>query len=200
MGGTMTNTILLLSGGVDSTALAYSLRPDLAITVDYGQSCAEAEVRASTQICDELDVSHETIKVDCSDLGTGQLAQSEQLSVADTPEWWPFRNQLIITLAAMDAIRRDANELIVGSVIGDREHADGQPKFYKILDELITYQEGDLSVSAPAIDQTSEELVSGSGVPLSILGWTHSCHQSNWACGQCRGCVKRERVLDHIQD
>lgn len=194
------DSVLLLSGGVDSTTLAYSQRPDLAITVDYGQSCAEAEIRASTQICVELDIPHDVIEVDCSDLGSGQLAESEQLDIADTPEWWPFRNQLIVTLAAMKSVRKGAKELVVGSVHGDRQHADGRREFYEILDNLISFQEGNLRVSVPAIDQTSEELVEASDIPLSLLGWTHSCHRSNWACGRCRGCVKRERVLDHVRD
>lgn len=192
--------VLLLSGGVDSTALAYSLRPDLAITIDYGQSCAEAEVRASTKICEELELRHTVVDVDCSDLGTGELAQSEQLDVGETPEWWPFRNQLIITLTAMKGVQMGADELIVGSVKGDGQHADGRSEFYETIDDLLSLQEGNLRVSAPAIDQTSEELVGATNVPLSILGWTHSCHRSNWACGRCRGCVKRERVLNHVQE
>lgn len=193
-------SVLLLSGGVDSSALAYSQRPDLAVTVDYGQSCAEAEVQASTQICDELDIPHKVLEVDCSDLGTGQLAGAEQLEVADTPEWWPFRNQLIVTLVATEAVRRKANDLVVGSVRGDRQHADGRPEFYDMLDRLISFQEGDLNISAPAINRTSEELVETSEIPMSLLGWTHSCHQSNLACGRCRGCVKRERILNYVRD
>lgn len=192
-------SVLLLSGGVDSSALAYSRQPDLAVTLDYGQSCAEAEVQASTQICDELDISHKVLEVDCSDLGTGQLAGEEQLDVADSPEWWPFRNQLIVTLVATEAVRRGAEDLIVGSVKGDRQHADGRPKFYEMLDELVSFQEGDLSISAPAINLTSEELVKSSKIPLSLLGWTHSCHRSSLACGRCRGCVKRERVLNYVR-
>jgi 7-cyano-7-deazaguanine synthase len=196
----MVDSVLLLSGGVDSSTLAYSKRPDLAITINYGQTCAEAEVRAAGQICSELNVPHKVLEVDCSDLGAGQLAKSEQLDIAETPEWWPFRNQLIITISAMDAVKLNADELVVGSVRSDHEHADGRKEFYELLNALLLYQEGDLSVSTPAIDRRSEELVEESNVPLSLLGWTHSCHRSNKACGRCRGCVKRERVLDHIQD
>lgn len=196
----MTGSILLLSGGVDSTALAYSEHPDLAITVDYGQVCAEAEVKASSRICDELDLTHSVLKVDCSGLGAGSLAETEQLTVAETPEWWPFRNQLIITLAAMDAVRRNADKLILGSVRTDQEHADGREEFYEMIDELLSFQEGHLEVSVPAIDLTSEQLIEQSNVPQSLLGWTHSCHQSNVACGQCRGCMKRHRVLDEVFD
>lgn len=196
----MVDSVLLLSGGVDSTALAHSLRPDLAVTVDYGQICADAEIQASERICEELDLPHTILEVDCSNLGAGSLAETEQLNVAETPEWWPFRNQLIITFVAMDAVRRDANTLIVGSVETDQEHADGREEFYEMMDDLLSFQEGGLNIQAPAIDMTTEELVESSNVPRSLLGWTHSCHRSNMACGQCRGCMKRHRVLDKVFD
>lgn len=195
----MVDSVLLLSGGVDSTALAYFQKPDLAITVNYGQTCAEAEIQAAEQICSELEIPHKILEVDCSDLGAGELAESEQLKIAETPEWWPFRNQLIITLAAMAAVKRDASELVVGSVMGDHEHADGRAKFYELMNSLLAFQEGNLRVSTPAIDKSSEELVEESDIPLSLLGWTHSCNRSDLACGRCRGCIKRERVLDHVQ-
>ena len=196
----MIEDVLLLSGGVDSTTLAYSEQPDLAITVDYGQICAEAEIRAASQICEELDLDHTVINVDCSDLGSGSMSEDEQLQIASTPEWWPFRNQLIITLAAMDAIQRDADTLILGSVKSDQQHADGKPKFYELIDDLLSFQEGSLNVSTPAADQTTTQLVQNADVPLSLLGWTHSCHTSNTACGKCRGCIKRHRVLNEAFD
>lgn len=194
----MVDTVLLLSGGVDSIALAYAERPDLAITIDYGQACAKAEIQASTQVCDELEVAHTVLEADCSNLGAGTMSSREQLEVASTPEWWPYRNQLLITLAAMHAVQEGANELLLASVKSDDQHADGRPEFYSKMDNLLSFQEGDLSVSAPAIEQTSEELVEESGVPLSLLGWAHSCHMSNTACGQCRGCKKRHKVINTV--
>jgi 7-cyano-7-deazaguanine synthase len=41
------DTGLLLSGGMDSVALAYWLRPDVAFTIDYGQLSAEGELRSA---------------------------------------------------------------------------------------------------------------------------------------------------------
>lgn len=191
----MVETVLLLSGGVDSTCLAYSESPDIAITVDYGQACAEAEVQASTQVCDQLGIQHSVIDIDCSKLGAGSMSGQDQLEVASTPEWWPFRNQLIITMVATIAVKMGADELIVGSVKDDQVHADGTKEFYDTINDLVALQEGDLRVSAPAIDQTTTELIEYSGTPFSLLGWTHSCHTSNNPCGDCRGCRKRHRVL-----
>lgn len=39
---------LLLSGGLDSTAIAAWQRPDVCVTVDYGQRPARGELAAST--------------------------------------------------------------------------------------------------------------------------------------------------------
>lgn len=196
----MTDTVLLLSGGVDSTALAYTLRPDLAVTIDYGQIPADAEIHASQQICNELEISHTVIKADCSDLGTGPLADTDQLETAVTPEWWPFRNQLLITLGAMHAVTRDADQLILGAVASDTDHADGRPAFYNLMDDVVSFQEGNLHVTTPAIDQTSHELVQDTNAPLNLLAWTHSCHTANHACGECRGCTKRNNVLRQTYD
>lgn len=194
----MTETVLLFSGGLDSAALAYALRPDLALTVDYGQVTADAEIHAATQICEELDLPHTTIQADCGDLGTGSMSEHEQVEAASTSEWWPFRNQLLITLGAMHAVKNGADQLILGTVQSDREHADGRPEFFELIDDAVSLQEGNLNIATPAINQTSKELVQESEAPLSLLAWTHSCHTSNHACGECRGCTKRSSVLHEV--
>lgn len=194
----MTESVLLISGGVDSAALAYDIDPDLAITIDYGQKPAEAEIKASREICRELDIPHEVIRFDASELGTGTMSTQNQLDIASTPEWWPFRNQLIITLSGIDAVKRGAEELIIGTVKDDREHADGTSKFLELMDELVSLQEGDLRLSAPAKDLTSKELVAETDIGPSLLGWTHSCHVANNPCGTCRGCRKRQDIVDKM--
>ena len=42
---------LLLSGGMDSTSIAWWKRPDVAISVDYGQRAAAAELEAAGAVC-----------------------------------------------------------------------------------------------------------------------------------------------------
>jgi 7-cyano-7-deazaguanine synthase len=79
---------------------------------------------------------------------------------------------------------------MIGALRTDGEHADGRPEFVKRISDLMQMQEGGMSVSAPAIGLSAPELVREAGIPKSVLGWAHSCHKSNLACGQCRGCVK----------
>jgi len=186
---------ILISGGVDSVALAFWKRPAIGITINYGQACAEAEFRASRQVCSELGMQHETITVDCSALGSGDLLGSDPISLAPVPEWWPFRNQLLVTLAAMRAVAMDVNRLMIGAVKTDASHADGSQEFFRRINDVVSFQEGNIQVVTPAIHMTSVELLSASGIDLSLLAWVHSCHRANFACGTCRGCNKHRAVM-----
>ncbi len=189
------NEAILISGGVDSTALAYLRRPTHGFVVDYGQLAADAEVTAATEICKELGIQVEVIRADCRSTGSGIMAGGDSISQSPSPEWWPFRNQLLATLSATAAIKKNIRTLLFASVKSDDFHADGRREFYAALDNLISLQEGGIKVEAPALDLSSVELVKQSKVPATILGWTHSCHTGDFACGQCRGCYKRNGVL-----
>lgn len=191
-------TGILLSGGIDSIALAYWKRPDVAYTVDYGQKSAQGELRASRFVAKELSIDHFNISVDCRALGSGDLAGSTPSAIAPVPEWWPFRNQLLVTIAAMKAVQDGVGILMVGSVKTDSSHLDGTKEFYTKLDDLVRFQEGGVIVQAPAIDLTSAELVKKSGLPDTLLGWAHSCHTANYACGVCRGCNKHREVMQEL--
>ena len=182
--------ILLLSGGYDSAALAWELRPALAVTVDYGQLAAEGELRASRAIAHALEIQHEVLRVDCRALGSGVMAGVAPIQGAPSLEWWPFRNQLLVTLAAMRALQIDAKSIVIGTVSTDRFHDDGKPEFINSMNRVLAAQEGILRLEAPAIDLKTADLVRRSGVPRDVLGWSHSCHVAPWACGTCPGCRK----------
>ena len=181
---------LLLSGGMDSTSLAYWKQPDIGFTVDYGQRPAKAEIQASASVCKALGIRHEIVRVDCSSLGSGDMAGGAPSNIAPVPEWWPFRNQMLLTLAGMAAIKFGVSHLMIGALATDGAHADGRVEFVEAMSNLMSRQEGGIIVLAPAIAMTAVELVQASGVPAEILGWAHSCHVSDFACGQCRGCTK----------
>jgi 7-cyano-7-deazaguanine synthase len=189
---------LLLSGGVDSVALAFWKRPEVAITVDYGQRAASAEVAVSKHVCALIGIDHVVVTADCSALGSGDMAGTAPLPDAPVSEWWPFRNQLLATLAGMKAVSIGATELLLGSVVSDGTHVDGTAPFYNMLDRLFAMQEGLLRVSAPALDLTSAELVRASGIGRDLLAWAHSCHTSAIACGACRGCFKHQHVMEEL--
>lgn len=189
---------LLLSGGMDSIALAYWLRPDVAITVDYGQVPAEAEIRASISVCEALQIRHYVIHANLKELGSGDLAGVSASPLNTATEWWPFRNQMLVTLAAMRCVTLGVSELLIGTLLTDCFHRDGTVEFITKLNDLVSFQEGALVVRAPAINLTPAELLRESKVPEEIIGWAHSCHRANFACGTCRGCEKHYRTLEGL--
>ena len=189
---------ILLSGGMDSIALAYWMHPEVAITLDYGQRSAEAEITAASQVANILSMEHHVLRIDCSSLGSGDLVGTTPIGNAPVSEWWPYRNQMLVTLALMKAIQLGVCELMVGSVKTDAQHTDGTAAFYEQLSKLVLMQEGSIKVTAPAIEITTVELVKRSGIPENILMYAHSCHTSNHPCGRCHGCTKYMYVKEQL--
>ena len=143
-------TALLLSGGMDSLAIAWWKRPDVAITLDYGQKAAEAEKRASAAVCAQLGIEHHIVHIDCSSLGSGDMADAAPDAAAPASDWWPYRNQMLLTFSAMKCIALGVKKLLIGTVRSDGSHIDGTPEFVNLMDQLLSMQEGGLRVEAPA--------------------------------------------------
>lgn len=188
-------TGILLSGGMDSVAIAFWKRPEIAFTIDYGQLSAKGEIRAARTVCQNLEIRHEIITVNCRELGSGDLAGKSQITVAPASEWWAFRNQLLLTLAGMKAVFLDVNVLLFGSVKTDSFHKDGSDEFFEKINDVFVLQEGNIKIVAPAINLTTEEVIKTSKIPHSLLAWAHSCHVSDYACGYCGGCLKYISVM-----
>jgi 7-cyano-7-deazaguanine synthase len=181
--------LLLLSGGIDSACLAYQRRPRAALTIDYGQITAYSEVRSAAQICKELAIEHALLTVDLRSIGSGVMTGGDAATNAPTPEWWPYRNQLLISLGAAKAIALGCTRVVIGTVKGDGIHADGRPEFIEAMRRTLSLQEGAIDLQAPAIDLE----------PAALLrAWTFSCHIASEPCGQCRGCYKHLATIEAV--
>lgn len=191
-------TAILLSGGMDSIALAFWKRPEIAITIDYGQTPASAEIQASRTISSLLNIEHHVIHIDCRSLGSGDLINEEPVNDSPSSEWWPFRNQLLVTLAGMKAISLNVRELMLASVKSDGFHKDGTLEFYKRINQLMSYQEGSIEITSPSVELSTVELIAKSNIPKELLLWAFSCHKSNVACGNCRGCNKYYNTISQL--
>ncbi len=105
-------SVLLLSGGMDSTAIAWWKRPDYALTIDYGQLAAKAEIAASQSICRYMNIPHQILTVDCRNIGSGDMAGTIESEHAPASDWWPYRNQLLITLAGMKMLPFNISKIL----------------------------------------------------------------------------------------
>jgi 7-cyano-7-deazaguanine synthase len=186
---------LLLSGGMDSLSICYWMRPDIAITINYGQKAALGEIRSSVAICEELEIPHILLNADCSMYGSGDMAWRAPSKLAPASDWWPYRNQYLITVAAMWLAQNPIDQLVIGTVASDRTHLDGTVEFIDALSKTLSIQEGSLKLVAPAIDLTTPDLVRKSEIPFTLLALSHSCHISDFACGRCRGCNKHYQSM-----
>lgn len=181
-------------------ALAYWLRPDYAITVNYGQVAAPSEIRAASAFCDWMKIAHEVVNVNCRELGCGEMAGVPEHALSPKKEWWPYRNQFLVTVAAMKLIHLNVHEICLGTVKGDDVFADGREDFVHALDRLLRMQEGSIRISAPAMHLTSPELVLESKIPIGLLALAHSCHQGVVPCGECRGRIKNQEVFAFLEE
>ncbi|OOE36203.1 7-cyano-7-deazaguanine synthase [Salinivibrio kushneri] len=191
----MNKGLVLLSGGLDSIALAYWLRPRIALTIDYGQRASQAEISAASMITKQLGIKHFVEKITLDNFGSGLMSSLESSSLTDKAEFWPFRNQMIITLGAMMAVKQGADNVYIGTVSTDSRHMDGSQSFLNKIDDLISMQEGGVNITAPAKSLTTYQLIEKSKIPLEILLWGHSCHVGNLACGCCPGCMKQSEIM-----
>lgn len=181
---------LLLSGGMDSIAIAYWKRPPHAFTLDYGQLAARAEIEAARAAAQDLGIEHHVLQIDARDLGSGDMAGEAAHPNAPASDWWPYRNQLLVTAAAMRGVALGVTEIMLGTVATDSQHRDGTTTFVERLDALMKCQEGAIGVTAPAIQMRTVELIREARVPWSLMAWAHSCHTGDLPCGRCRGCNK----------
>ena len=85
------DTVLLLSGGLDSAALAVMIRPTLALFVDYGQKPREAESRAARAVAALLNIPFTLVRLPLGDLGGGLMHDDTPMPDAPSPEWWRER-------------------------------------------------------------------------------------------------------------
>lgn len=157
-----------------------------------------AEYDASAAMCKRLKIEHHIIKIDCSSLGSGDMVLGKADAFAPNSDWWPYRNQLLVTLVAMKAIAMGVGTLLIGTVKSDGSHKDGTPQFVDLLNQLVKLQEGHLQVQAPAIAMSTVELIKTSEIPSHVLAWAHSCHKANVPCMDCRGCNKYSQTYTEL--
>lgn len=196
----MIKRAILLSGGIESTCLTWKIRPQLALTVDYGQVTARGEIEAAKSVCHFLSIEHRTLTARANFVTKGLLAGNSDVASMSEPEFWPYRNQFIITCALMAVYYEEFSELLIGTVKGDSKFTDGTEDFIAAITRLTNTQSTRTKILAPAISMTSAELLVYAGLPKQLAGLTFSCHRSSIVCGTCPGCLKNKGILAAYYD
>lgn len=216
-------SVVLLSGGLDSAANLALCReldePVLALTVDYGQRAARAEIVAARRLCEHYRVPHETVSIPwLGRLGGSSLtderacvpsiesAQLDNLAITlQTARcvWVPNRNGVLINIAGAYAERLGAEQVVVGF---NREEAatfpDNSGEFLKRATAALALSSANaVRVVSYTTELDKTQIVArvsrlGPGVPAFPFEQVWSCYQGGERpCGACESCRRFERAV-----
>lgn len=204
------SSILLASGGLDSTTLAYwllSKQIDFDILfINYGQHFMETELSSLKKVLPEEQLAKIEV-VDVSSIYSGSKSRmivpadlwSDVISAEDL--YLPYRNILILTIAAICAQKKGYDK--VYSAFINSNHAkeiDCSNEFFNSL-EVILKDFGSVKIEMPFRYKTKYE-VAKIGIELSApIGLTFSCQASPIIpCGACPNCVDRLEALKKFKN
>lgn len=211
------NAIILLSGGIDS-AVSLAIAKEkykkiLAITFNYKQKSFNKEKISSEEICKYYKIEHKIVDIEwLGDISNSSLNTEEKipnLKISDLEDmnitnnsaksvWVPNRNGLFINIAASYAEALDYNTIIIGA---NKEEAqtfkDNSADFIKSVNlSLKSSCEKEVTVEAPLIDNTKEEIISKAikhKIPFNLI---NSCYSNEVKhCGKCESCIRLKRAL-----
>lgn len=204
----MKDSVLILSGGMDSVTLLYDKkeRIALAVTFDYGANHNAREIPFSQLHCKRLGIRHMIIPL----AFMGQYFESSLLSGADAiPEGnyddvnmrstvVPFRNGIMLSVAVGLAESYGLKYVMMANHGGDHTiYPDCRPEFVKAFSEAArtgTYP--GITLLCPYTNLTKGQ-IAAIGLRLGIdYSETWSCYKGmEHHCGRCGTCVERREAL-----
>jgi 7-cyano-7-deazaguanine synthase len=202
--------VVLLSGGMDSVSALYDAKQKHevvgAISFDYGSKHNHKEIPFAAYHSRKFNIEHRIIHLDF----VGELFKSDLLkSGGQIPDGHyeeetmkatvvPFRNGIMLSIAAGFAESRAAEGLVIAAHAGDHAiYPDCREEFMKSMADAIrigTY--AGIKLLRPFIAMTKAE-IAARGHALGIdFSQTWSCYKGfPLHCGTCGTCVERREAF-----
>jgi 7-cyano-7-deazaguanine synthase len=199
------NTIVLLSGGLDSTAALFWARENRtsvrAIAIDYAQAHKLPELARARAAC----------------ATAGVVLAAVKLSFPWPPmagDVLPGRNLALLTIAAAQGATRGGGvlvEVVIGSCAADQAtFHDCRPEFFQAAEKALSLALGvETRIVAPWIDRTKAQIIdSVRQIPgaLECISRSWSCYRpvrrdgQSVACHACNACKLRKDGFDAAQE
>lgn len=204
------SSVVLLSGGLDSTVLLAKLlaegRRVSAMGVDYGQR-HQREIDAARAICRKLGVPYRLADLRAitplfgkNSLTDDTLPVYEGAYNEDGMKTTvvPARNLILISLATAWAISKKCDTIAYAAHGGDHAiYPDCRPEFAEKLDAVVRISDWHpLYLERPFVAMNKAEIVrlgAEIGAPLDL---TWSCYNGGEKhCGKCSTCVERREAF-----
>lgn len=204
----MKDSIVVLSGGMDSVTLMHDQkeRIALAVTFDYGSNHNAREIECARWQCAQLGIEHLVIPLKFM----GEYFKSSLLSGADAiPEGHyaddnmkstvvPFRNGIMLSVACGLAESRGLKHVMLANHGGDHTiYPDCREGFVKAMSEAMKEGTYDgVTIIAPYTNISKKEIaVIGKKIGVDY-DHTYSCYKGGEEhCGKCGTCVERLEAL-----
>ncbi|GAA3863312.1 7-cyano-7-deazaguanine synthase QueC [Saccharothrix violaceirubra] len=208
------HTVVIASGGIDSTVLAYWLAARHSrltlLSFDYGQR-HRVELDHAARIARQLESPHRIVDLTClGELTTGSALTDRTVAVPDghytdgsmAVTVVPNRNAIMLDIAVSYAVGLGADAVAFGAHGGDHAvYPDCRPEFvYLFTRSTRAANEGLLApgfqVMAPFLALTKHDIVrvgKALGVPFAL---TWSCYRGgDTHCGTCGTCTERREAF-----
>ncbi|MFH1984605.1 MAG: 7-cyano-7-deazaguanine synthase QueC [Pseudomonadota bacterium] len=204
------DAVIILSGGMDSAVLLTSQLPKgtklSAISFDYGAKHNHREIPMAAALCRQAKVTHTVVALPF----VNELFVSDLLiSGDDVPDGAydaenmkqtvvPFRNGIMLAIAAGYAESLGASRLLIGSHSGDHAiYPDCRPPFTAAMGAAIAAGTGNqvaLEVPFAALDKRD---IGDLGRRLGVdFRQTWTCYKGGQIhCGTCGACDERKYAL-----
>ena len=202
------DSVIIYSGGLDSTTLLYEEceRVALAVTFDYGSNHAAHEIACARHHCALLGIEHLVIEL----AFMAKYFESSLLSGADAiPDGnyndsnmhstvVPFRNGIMLSVACGLAESRGLKRVLIANHGGDHAiYPDCRPEFVAAMDAAMqtgTYE--GVTLVAPYTNISKADIVRR-GTQMGIdYGETYSCYRGGeHHCGRCGTCTERREAF-----
>ena len=204
--------LIVLSGGMDSsTALAWAMNePNIQVvgclSFEYGSKHNEREWAAAQEIAKHYDVPIRRLSLNfigemfVSDLlkSGGEVPEGHYADESMKKTVVPFRNGIMLSIAAGYAESLELDAIILGNHFGDHAiYPDCREAFIRPMADAIrqgTYLKIQTMAPFMHIDKTEiARIGSRLGVPFAK---TYSCYKGKEKhCGKCGTCVERKEAF-----
>jgi 7-cyano-7-deazaguanine synthase len=202
-------TVIVLSGGMDSTTLLYKLLAEgkevKAISFNYGQRHSR-ELLQAAKTCEALGVEHKI--VDMTFLKE-IVSNSALTSDIEVPEGHyedetmkltvvPNRNMIMASIAIGWAVNEDYDEIALGVHAGDHAiYPDCRPEFIHALREVAAIANFKaIGVYTPYLHVDKGDIAIEGKVLNVDYSMTHTCYKGgDVPCGVCGACQERAEAF-----
>lgn len=195
--------VILCSGGLDSSILAWELKqPDkLLVFINYSQYNHAAEYYAASSLAHALHIPLAYINAEHIFRGV----HSQILTGADNYDVekseLPGRNLALLSIVAAAIPKASEAVLYIGIHKTEAAYPDCKVEFVEKTSELFSFMtNGRITVSAPYMNMSKQEMVEQAvrnGMPRKLIEQSMSCYNGT-NCGKCPPCKQRKKIFDYL--